>query len=68
MDSPLPSGHCKGLVAVGHFFGRDLACGVSGMPLPGYVTMFHTSWKVHVPTAFDRTRATHYGGDAEHMG
>ena len=53
MGSPLPSGHCKGLVAVGHFFGRDLACGVSGMPLPGYVTMFHTSWKVHVLTTHE---------------
>ena len=58
MDSPLPSGHCKGLVAVGHFFGHDLACGVFGMSLPGYVVT-HTTWKVHVCTALDRPRATH---------
>ena len=39
MDSPLLSGHCKGLVAVGHFFGHDLAGGVFGMSLPGYVVV-----------------------------
>ena len=67
MDSPLLSGHCKGLVAVGHVFGLCLACGVSGMPSPGYVLIHHTSWEVHVRTALDRTRATHYDGDAEYM-
>ena len=48
-------------------FGRYLACGVSGMPSPGYVLIHHTSWEVHVRTALDRTRATHYDGDAEYM-
>ena len=37
MVSPLPSEHCKGPVAVEHFFGHGLACGVFGMSLLGYV-------------------------------
>ena len=36
MGSPLLSEHCKGPVAVGHFVGHGLACGVFGMSLLGY--------------------------------
>ena len=59
MDPPLPSEHCKGPVAVGHFVGHGLACGVFGMSLLGYEP-YHQEGAC--TTALDRTRATHVLG------
>ena len=58
MDPPLPRRTLQGPGRCRAFVGHDLACGVFGMSLPGYV-VDHTAWKAHVFTALDRTRATH---------
>ena len=58
MDPPLPRRTLQGPGRCRAFVGHDLACGVFGMSLPGYVVA-HTAWKAHVFTALDRTRATH---------
>ena len=65
MVSPLPSEHCEGPVAVGRVLGVPRVRGVRHA-LPG-VCVGHTTREVHVFTALDRTRATHYDGDAEYM-